>query len=121
MNHLTAFSLISTCMLYKQCKKVKYFTQGFYIAGQNKNRYVLGYFMWRVMTGQHRLIEYHMQVPGMYKHYITEKYFNIVSNYFLKSFFLPFFNSIPLLISEGVIRAEIFKNTYNYVLSHFNN
>ncbi|XP_052218067.1 uncharacterized protein LOC127835668 [Dreissena polymorpha] len=41
--------------------------------GQNKNRYVLGYFMWRAMTGQHRLIEYHMQVPGMYTNYITEK------------------------------------------------
>ncbi|XP_060600079.1 uncharacterized protein LOC132753609 isoform X1 [Ruditapes philippinarum] len=32
--------------------------------GQNKNRYTIGYFMWRVMTGQNEKIEYHMQVPG---------------------------------------------------------
>ena len=32
--------------------------------GQNKNQYVLGYFMWRVMTGQHDKIEYLMQIPG---------------------------------------------------------
>ena len=32
--------------------------------GQNKNQYVLGYFMWRVMTKQHHRIEYKMQVPG---------------------------------------------------------
>jgi hypothetical protein len=35
-----------------------------YISGQNKNRYTIGYFMWRVMTGQNEKIEYHMQVPG---------------------------------------------------------
>ncbi|KAJ8317550.1 hypothetical protein KUTeg_005454, partial [Tegillarca granosa] len=29
--------------------------------GQKKNQYVLGYFMWRVMTGQHSQIEYKMQ------------------------------------------------------------
>ncbi|XP_053386664.1 uncharacterized protein LOC128550843 [Mercenaria mercenaria] len=32
--------------------------------GQNKNQYVIGYFMWRVMTGRHQEIEYHMQIPG---------------------------------------------------------
>lgn len=32
--------------------------------GQNKNKYVLGYLMWRVMTGRHERIEYMMQVPG---------------------------------------------------------
>ena len=31
---------------------------------QNKNKHVLGYFMWRVMTGQHYTIEYLMQIPG---------------------------------------------------------
>ncbi|XP_053392013.1 uncharacterized protein LOC128554725 isoform X2 [Mercenaria mercenaria] len=31
---------------------------------QNKNQYVIGYFMWRVMTGRHQEIEYHMQIPG---------------------------------------------------------
>ena len=37
----------------------------FYIvSGQNKNQYVLGYFMWRVMTGRHQTIEYLMQIPG---------------------------------------------------------
>ncbi|XP_060568543.1 uncharacterized protein LOC132727145 isoform X2 [Ruditapes philippinarum] len=32
--------------------------------GQNKNKYVLAYFMWRVMTGQNEVIEYLMQIPG---------------------------------------------------------
>ncbi|KAJ8313350.1 hypothetical protein KUTeg_009136 [Tegillarca granosa] len=32
--------------------------------GQNKKQYVLGYFMWRVMTGQHSQIYYKVQVPG---------------------------------------------------------
>ncbi|XP_052277083.1 uncharacterized protein LOC127876128 [Dreissena polymorpha] len=32
--------------------------------GQNKNRFVLGYFMWRVLTGQNKTIEYLMQTPG---------------------------------------------------------
>ena len=32
--------------------------------GQNKNQYVIGYFKWRNMTGQHENIEYKMQVPG---------------------------------------------------------
>ena len=33
-------------------------------SGQNKNRYVIGYLLWRVMTGRHDVIEYMMQVPG---------------------------------------------------------
>lgn len=36
----------------------------FSFSGQNKNRYVIGYFMWRVMTGRHDSIEYLMQIPG---------------------------------------------------------
>ncbi|XP_052265542.1 uncharacterized protein LOC127868025 isoform X2 [Dreissena polymorpha] len=32
--------------------------------GQNKNKFVVGYLMWRVMTGKHRKIEYQMQIPG---------------------------------------------------------
>ena len=35
-----------------------------YFTGQNKNRYLIGYFTWRVMTGRHDVIEYHMQIPG---------------------------------------------------------
>jgi len=35
-----------------------------YVTGQNKNRYVIGYMLWRVMTGRHGVIEYMMQVPG---------------------------------------------------------
>ena len=34
------------------------------VSGQNKNQYVLGYFMWRVLTGRHQEIEYLMQIPG---------------------------------------------------------
>uniref|UniRef100_A0A8W8N980 DUF7869 domain-containing protein n=1 Tax=Magallana gigas TaxID=29159 RepID=A0A8W8N980_MAGGI len=32
--------------------------------GQNKNQYVIGYLMWRVMTKQHNRIEFKMQIPG---------------------------------------------------------
>ncbi|XP_053377451.1 uncharacterized protein LOC128547883 [Mercenaria mercenaria] len=32
--------------------------------GQNKNRYLLGYLMWRILTGRQDSIEYLMQVPG---------------------------------------------------------
>ncbi|XP_052820507.1 uncharacterized protein LOC128246360 [Mya arenaria] len=32
--------------------------------GLNKNKYLVGYFMWRVMTGQHSTIEYLMQIIG---------------------------------------------------------
>ncbi|XP_052806316.1 uncharacterized protein LOC128235542 [Mya arenaria] len=32
--------------------------------GQNKNMYVIGYFLWRVMTGQQTGIELLMQIPG---------------------------------------------------------
>lgn len=34
------------------------------VSGQNKNQFVIGYFMWRVMTGRHTQLEYLMQVPG---------------------------------------------------------
>lgn len=33
-------------------------------SGQNKNKYVLAYLCWRVMTGRHCEIEYCMQIPG---------------------------------------------------------
>ena len=33
-------------------------------SGQNKNQYVIGYLMWRVLSGRNRSIEYHMQIPG---------------------------------------------------------
>lgn len=32
--------------------------------GQNKNRYVLAYLSWRVLTGLHREITLSMQIPG---------------------------------------------------------
>lgn len=32
--------------------------------GQNKNQYVIGFFMWRVMTKQHNIIEFKIQIPG---------------------------------------------------------
>ena len=35
-----------------------------YFPGQNKNRYVMGYLAWRVMTGLNKEITYMMQVPG---------------------------------------------------------
>jgi len=34
------------------------------VSGQNKNRFVIGYLLWRVMTGRHDVIEYMMLVPG---------------------------------------------------------
>ncbi|XP_061170719.1 uncharacterized protein LOC133180166 [Saccostrea echinata] len=33
-------------------------------SGQNKNQFVIGYLMWRIMTGQQDEITYMMQVPG---------------------------------------------------------
>ncbi|XP_062575096.1 uncharacterized protein LOC134237029 [Saccostrea cucullata] len=33
-------------------------------AGQNKNRYVLAYFCWRVLLGLHQQITFMMQIPG---------------------------------------------------------
>ncbi|XP_062571722.1 uncharacterized protein LOC134233742 [Saccostrea cucullata] len=33
-------------------------------AGQNKNRYVLAYFCWRVLQGLHQQITFMMQIPG---------------------------------------------------------
>ena len=33
-------------------------------SGQNKNQYVMGYFMRRVLTCRHQEIEYLMQIPG---------------------------------------------------------
>lgn len=35
-----------------------------YVTGQNKNRYLIGYLVWRIMTGRNDSIEYLMQVPG---------------------------------------------------------
>jgi hypothetical protein len=35
-----------------------------FFAGQNKNRFVLAYFMWRTMVGLHNKVSYLMQVPG---------------------------------------------------------
>ncbi|KAH3785432.1 hypothetical protein DPMN_163522 [Dreissena polymorpha] len=35
-----------------------------YFIDQNKNRFLIGYFTWRVMTGRHDVIEYHMLIPG---------------------------------------------------------
>jgi len=34
------------------------------LLGQNKNRYVLAYLAWRVMTGLNVEIKYYMQIPG---------------------------------------------------------
>ena len=42
---------------------VKQFT--LILVGQNKNKYTMGYFMWRIMTGQSTKIEFLMQTPGM--------------------------------------------------------
>lgn len=34
------------------------------VLGQNKNQFVISYFMWRVMIGKTRQIEYLMQIQG---------------------------------------------------------
>ena len=36
------------------------------MARDNKNRFVIGYFLWRVMTGQNARIEYLMQISSTY-------------------------------------------------------
>nr|XP_022308369.1 uncharacterized protein LOC111114368 [Crassostrea virginica] len=33
-------------------------------AGQNKNRYVMAYFCWRILVGLHREVTIHFQIPG---------------------------------------------------------
>lgn len=40
--------------------------------GQNQNQYVIGYFMWRVMTKQLNRIEVNMQIPGHVRCLIDE-------------------------------------------------
>jgi len=35
-----------------------------FILGQNKNRYVVGYLLWRVATNRHQERSLHMQIPG---------------------------------------------------------
>ncbi|XP_052797705.1 uncharacterized protein LOC128229867 [Mya arenaria] len=45
--------------------------------GQNKNKYLVGYFMWRVMTEQHSTIEYLMQIPGHAKCLVDSGFGNV--------------------------------------------
>ena len=41
----------------------------------------MGYLMWRVMTGQHSEIEYHMQVPGHARCLVDSGFGNIKTLY----------------------------------------
>ncbi|XP_053388734.1 uncharacterized protein LOC128551837 [Mercenaria mercenaria] len=49
--------------------------------GQNKNRYVLGYLSWRVMTQRHQKITYMMQLPGHTRCLIDAGFGNIKTLY----------------------------------------
>ncbi|XP_053376640.1 uncharacterized protein LOC123565268 [Mercenaria mercenaria] len=49
--------------------------------GQNKNRYVLAYFAWRIMVGKHRNITYMMQIPGHTRCLIDAGFGNIKKLY----------------------------------------
>ncbi|XP_056002594.1 uncharacterized protein LOC130049247 isoform X2 [Ostrea edulis] len=49
--------------------------------GQNKNRYVIGYLLWRVMIGLHRAIELHMQIPGHTKCQVDAGFAQIKKKY----------------------------------------
>ncbi|XP_056003731.1 uncharacterized protein LOC125678765 [Ostrea edulis] len=49
--------------------------------GQNKNRYVIGYLLWRVMIGLYRAIELHMQIPGHTKCQVDAGFAQIKKKY----------------------------------------
>ncbi|XP_053389671.1 uncharacterized protein LOC128552653 [Mercenaria mercenaria] len=49
--------------------------------GQNKNRYVLGYLSWRIMTQRHQKITYMMQLPGHTRCLIDAGFGNIKTLY----------------------------------------
>ncbi|XP_056016262.1 uncharacterized protein LOC125677744 [Ostrea edulis] len=49
--------------------------------GQNKNRYVIGYLLWRVLIGLHRAIELHMQIPGHTKCQVDAGFAQIKKKY----------------------------------------
>lgn len=67
--------------------------------GQNKNRYVLAYFCWRILLGLHKQITYMMQIPE------HARYLHFFSNTFLfKIAIIPTF----FLIS-GELYSELFK------------
>lgn len=52
-------------LFYHDVVTVSNYLTYYLISGQNKNKFMLGYFMWRVMTGQSSTVEYLMQIPGM--------------------------------------------------------
>ncbi|XP_053379714.1 uncharacterized protein LOC123532084 [Mercenaria mercenaria] len=45
--------------------------------GQNKNKYTMGYFMWRVMTAQSTEIEFLMQTPGHARCHVDAGFANV--------------------------------------------
>ena len=49
--------------------------------GQNKNKYVIGYLLWRVMIGLHRAIDLHMQIPGHTKCQVDAGFAQIKKKY----------------------------------------
>ena len=49
--------------------------------GQNRNKYVTGYLLLRVMIGLHRTIEIHMQIPGHTKCQVDEGFAQIKKKY----------------------------------------
>ncbi|XP_062571245.1 uncharacterized protein LOC134233284 [Saccostrea cucullata] len=49
--------------------------------GQNKNRYTIGYLLWRVMVGLHWAIELNMQVPGHTKCQVDAGFAQIKKKY----------------------------------------
>ena len=91
-------------------------------AGQNKNRYLIGYLIWRVLIGLHKEISLHFQIPGhtrclidagfacfkrtyryIYYHFVTQNIFVQVDPAILSL-------NNPLFIYN-------FTNTYFYVYS----
>ena len=49
--------------------------------GQNKNKYVIGYLLWRFMIGLHRAIDLHMQIPGQTKCHVDAGFAQIKKKY----------------------------------------
>ena len=60
----SVISMIDWALATHGCGETKCTFHADNCGGQNKNKYVIGYFMWRVMTGQHEEITYMMQIPG---------------------------------------------------------
>lgn len=67
--------------------------------GQNKNRYVLAYFCWRILLGLHKQITYMMQIPehARYLHFFF-KYFPFQNR-----------NNTNIFFISGELYSELFK------------